>query len=63
MGHIIMGSVIRVIRRSSESAGILRFSKFPVIFPVLREFGTASLRRIGGESNGSAHKEIAAIRR
>ena len=55
MGHIIIGSVIMVIREISKSTGIASdFQKFPVIFPVLREFGTAGLRRIGGESVGAA---------
>src|SRR5579883_2393480 len=63
MGHIIMGSVIMVISYqeiSYEHRNSLRFSKFPVIFPVLREFWTAGLRRIGGESAGAAIREITA---
>jgi hypothetical protein len=40
----------------SKSTGIaFIFWKLPVIFPVLREFGTASLRRIGGEGAGAIH--------
>jgi hypothetical protein len=49
----IISSVIVVIRGEYKSAGITSdFLKFPVIFPVLREFGTAGLRVIGCE-NGS----------
>jgi hypothetical protein len=45
-----MSMVIREISKSTAIAS--DFQKFPVIFPVLREFGTASLRRIGGEGVG-----------